>query len=398
MAAPDPLHTLPRNHNAALTGAALPAWAKQPTSHIASDPLKEFLTRLGIGIGILSAVLLLIGAVGIISEPIALTACFLGIATALGLIAGGKIWLIVIAFQESAVQGLLVLLVPYYWIIYPATRKGKALLPLALIISALAPVLICLAMIPLFFPHFQDGPRFNRRRPGLSGAEIAKIEAQIREAQATSPDAQVRRTVSFPTFEQLHGPIDPARAEQVLAELPGYVPGSFRFNAPQRIVAFQYLGPKEIASRYGLVLAARTKMFIGLQPTFSDGPLPPAENAVAANQPARDPFQVAPPPIPVVAPPAPIVDGTNELRTVSFQTLGQGDVNPTAAEQALAPITGYVAGSFRFDAQNQQATLQYRGTEPAAMQFGTALQQKLGMMVRLRPTFTNATLPANSTP
>lgn len=401
LSAHSPLDSLPPRPlempTAGLMSTSIPAWSKQPTAQRTASPLKTFLMRLGIGIGILSGVLLVLGAVGTISEPIALGTCFIGILAAVALVVGGRLWLIVMAFQESVVQGLLVLLVPYYWIVYPAIRKGRALQPLALIISALAPVLVCLAMLTLFFPHYQDGMSFDRPlHPGLSGAQVATIEAQIRESQTTSPNAQVLRTVSFPTFEQIGGPIDPARAEQVLAELPGYVRGSFRFNAPQRVVAFQYRGDEDLASRFGLVLAAKAKIFIGLQPTFRDGSLPPAVNALAANPPAGDPFQaLATPPVPVVDTAAAVISESTELKTVSFQTLGQGNVNPAAAEQALTPLAGYVPGSFRFDLQNQQATLQYHGTEAAALQFGSALQQKLGMMVRLRPMFVDGSFPSD---
>ena len=72
---------------------------------------------------------------------------------------------------------------------------------------------------------------------------------------------------------------------------------------------------------------------------------------------------------------------------MSFQTLAQGAVDPAAAEQALAQTNGYVAGSCRFDEQNQLVSLQYRGTEPAATQFAIALQGKLQTMVRLKPIF-----------
>jgi hypothetical protein len=67
--------------------------------------------------------------------------------------------------------------------------------------------------------------------------------------------------------------------------------------------------------------------------------------------------------------------------------MGQGAIDPSAAEQALTPVQGFVAGSFRFDLPEQLVTLQYRGTEAAAMQFASALQQRLRIMVRMKPMF-----------
>jgi hypothetical protein len=123
-------------------------------------------------------------------------------------------------------------------------------------------------------------------------------------------------------------------------------------------------------------------------PTFGDEAMLPKESSFAVNQPAvGSSTATATPPVPAINIAEAIATEANALRTVSFQTLAQGDVNQAAAEQALSQVNGYVPGSFRFDQQNQLVTLQYRGAEATATQFGFALQQKLQMMVRLKPMF-----------
>lgn len=309
---PDPLQLppaqpLPNSYavQPSVSSYAAPGRPAKPgaTKRPAATGLKDFLRPLGIGLGIMSAVLLLIGGLGLIAEPIALTACLIGVAATVGLIAGGRIWMLVMAFQESTTQGLLVLLVPYYWIAYGATRKGPALRPLALMFSSVVPILICLAMLAVFLPRYQGGMRMSvpgPRSSGLSRADLAKLEEQIRESRETSPDADVLRTVSFQSYSQIGGTVDLAKAEQVLAELPGYVPGSFRYDAPARIVAFQYRGAEDMAPRYGLYLAAKANVRMSFTPTFGDEATLPKESVDAANQPAVVPSTAAAPPVPAI--------------------------------------------------------------------------------------------------
>jgi hypothetical protein len=357
--------------------------AKKRAGSASSSELKQFLKRLGVGLGILSVVLFLLGGLGLIAEPIALTACFVGLGAAIGMIVGGKVWLLVIAFKESPAQGLLVFLVPYYWLFFLFTRKGRALHALALIVAALVPALICGAMLTVFLPRYQSGGSFSSsRRSGLSRSQLATVEERIRASRESSPDADVLRNVSFPTFSQI-GRLDDAKAEQVLAELPGYVPGSFLYDARGRKLSFQYRGAKEIARQYGLVLASQAKVIMSFTPTFHDQPLQLTEAKSDAGAAATETSQ--PPATPPVTPGAgadPPVE-----RTVSFQTLGQSPVNQAAADQALSQVNGYVAGSFRFDQQNQLVTLRFRGSDAAATQLGFALQRKLQMTVRLKPIF-----------
>jgi len=376
---------------AALGRPTMPGAKKRPAAKGLTPELKGFLRRLGIGLGILSGVLLLVGALGLISEPIALAACFIGIVAATGLAVSGRLWMLIMAFQESVAQGLMVLLIPYYWIVYGAIRKGLALRPLALMFSALVPLLICLGMLAVFLPRYQGGMRIpfpGSRSSGPSAADLAKLQEQIRESRSTSPDADVLRTVSFPSYSQVGGAVDLAKAEQALAELPGYVLGSFRYDAQGRIVAFQYHGAEDVAPKYGLFVAVKANVRMSFTPTFGDEAMLPKESTVSATRPVvGSAIPAATPPAPAINISEAVANASNKLRTVSFQTFAQGPVNQAAAEQALAQVKGYFAGSFRFDEQQQLVTLQYRGPESAATQFGFALQQKLQMMVRMKPMF-----------
>ncbi len=350
--------------------------------------MRIFLKRLGIGLGVLSGILLLLAGLGLIAEPIALVATIVAVGSAVVLILWGKIWLWVIAFQESVVQGLLVVFVPYYWIAYLVTRKGRALQAMSLVLSAAVPALLTMAMLALFAARYENVARSvyggSRRTRHISQSRIRAIEDRIRQAYETSNDQDVLQTVSFQSFSQVRGPVDPAKAERALAAQPGYVPGSFRFDVQQRKVMFQYRGGKEMARMYAMLLPAKADVMVALTPTFVEETDLPKTN-VTANNPAAAKTPT------VVRAPMTVSEAdeseSGALRTVSFQTLSQGQLDTTRAESVLAEMPGYAAGSFRFDQEQQRVTLQYRGQKAAATQYAFALQGKMLVMLRLKPVF-----------
>jgi hypothetical protein len=345
------------------------------------SPLKPFLIRLGIAHGVIAGVLLVLTLVGLLAEPVAMGVSLLAAFCAVGLLLAGYIWIVTIAFGETPGQGLLVLLVPYYWLVYVATRKGRAVHGLLVVLSALVPTLLSLLMLTVFSARYgfdiSSGSGRRSRPLRMTQAQEETIAQRITEGRAGSPEADTLQTVSYSTFSQINGPIDPLKAEQVLSELPGYEPETFRHDAAGRRVAIQYRGPQEIAKFYGLYLAGKGKITMSMTAKFLDE-LPPNTAAVAP-QTAAQPAALAK----LAAPAAPAPPA---LQTVSFPTLSEA-VDASKAEQVLSTSPGYIAGSFRFDAQQGTVTLQYRGTEAMATQYGLTLSSRAGIMVRVKPTF-----------
>ena len=171
-------------------------------------PLKGFLIRLAIIHAIIAGVMLLMTLVGLFSEPLAMGASVVAIVCTLGLLFTGRIWMIVIAFQETAVQGLLVLLVPYYWLIYMITRKGRTIQAFSVLVSTLIPALLGLGMVAVFMTRYEGGSPRARSSPFLSQSRRAETEKRIADMKITAPvlpppvvatpAEPVLQTVSFP--------------------------------------------------------------------------------------------------------------------------------------------------------------------------------------------------------
>jgi hypothetical protein len=265
---------------------------------------------------------------------------------------------------------------------------------LFLILSAAVPALLAMAMLGLFAARYENVARSVRgdsaRSSPFNASKVRGIEDRIRQAYERSDEKDVLRTVSFQAFSQVRGPVDPAKAEQALVDQPGYVAGSFRYDAGQRIVAFQYRGGREMARLYGFLLPAKADIMIALTPTFIEGAdLPATSTADTGQSRAVGPTAGVRPATDAVSP-----DPDSEvLRTVSFQTLGQGQLDLARADSVLGEMPNYEAGSFRFDQEQQQITFQYRGRKAAATQFAFALQGKMLVTLRMKPTFEEETAP-----
>jgi hypothetical protein len=131
-------------------------------------------------------------------------------------------------------------------------------------------VLMIVLGFALFNAGFQpDQPWARHRGPGLDRNQTATVIERIRSSYAASPNADVVRTVSFPVFS-INGPNPAGQAEQVLASVPGYVPGSFQLAADNKQATFQFKGEKEMAIQYALLLPGPTGIFIAFEPVFKE--------------------------------------------------------------------------------------------------------------------------------
>ena len=122
----------------------------------------------------------------------------------------------------------------------------------------------------LFSAGFQpDQPWARHRGPGLDRNQTATVLERIGKSYASSPDANVVRTVSFPVFS-LNGPNPVVQAEQVLAPVPGYVPGSFQLATDSKQITFQFKGDKDMAIQYARLLPGPTGIFLTFEPAFKE--------------------------------------------------------------------------------------------------------------------------------
>ncbi|MGE0608159.1 MAG: hypothetical protein AB7O62_13775 [Pirellulales bacterium] len=267
----------PWNPTAGVGGSPHPPKPATWRGRASSDQtLKGFLIRLALAHAIIAGVLLLLTLAGLFSEPLAMGASVVAILCALGLLFGGRIWMIVIAFQEATVQGLLVLLVPYYWLIYMITRKGRTIKAFAVLVSTLIPALLALGMVAVFMARYEGGSPRARSSPFLPPTRAPQARNPLPDTQIATPALPppvvvapiepVLQTVAFPLFGP--GQVDLAAAEKVLNTVSGYVAGSVRADAEQGVITLQYRGSEASATQYGLALSSRAGIMLRVKPTF----------------------------------------------------------------------------------------------------------------------------------
>lgn len=78
----------------------------------------------------------------------------------------------------------------------------------------------------------------------------------------------------------------------------------------------------------------------------------------------------------------------NVVRTVSFPVFSLNGPNPAVqAERVLAPVPGYVPGSFQLAADSKQITFQFKGDKDMANQYALLLPGPTGIYMAFEPVF-----------
>ncbi len=240
----------------------------QPKKGFSIDPdLKPFLVRLGIGIGIVCALILVTGIGGLFSEPVAIGSSIIGLIATVGLVAAALVWFVVIAFKENTVLGVATIFVPLLWSYCLAKNLRHSQLAIALLISALIPAVLTLAEAEFFKARYSTaGKSAARARQWAKNADnMVKL---IREQEAREPPTGQPRAATYKFSMRLK---EPARflseGERGLSQFSGYVKGSLALDETQNRMTFQHRGSDGLEQKYRLYLAFETNTFIGTRVT-----------------------------------------------------------------------------------------------------------------------------------
>lgn len=231
------------------------------------DPkLKPFLKRLGFGVGIICALIVLLGIVGLFSEAVAMGAVILGIVAMVGLALGGKIWLIVIGFNESTKLGLAAIFVPLFWIYFLTNRIGRSQLAFAVTVSSLMPALVSLALIGVLEPRHAPAGR-SAARENRMASKADQFTATVLRNEAKTPPAGEPREVTFSCIKKIEDPAKfVAEGNRGLGQFAGYVRGSLTVGQEKRTITFRHRGSDQLQSQYRLYLCAKTGILVRPQP------------------------------------------------------------------------------------------------------------------------------------
>jgi hypothetical protein len=231
------------------------------------DPeLKPFLKRLGLGVGIICALIVLLGIVGLFSEAVAMGAVILGIVAMVGLALGGKIWLIVIGFKESTGLGFAAMFVPLIWIYFLTNRIGRSQWAFAVTVSSLVPALVSLALIGVLEPRYSPAGRSAARENRMESKADQFVETVLRN-EAKMPPTGEPREVTFSCLKQIQDPAKfVAEGDRGLSQFAGYVKGSLTVDQEQRTITFRHRGSDQLQSQYRLYLSAKSGIPLRPQP------------------------------------------------------------------------------------------------------------------------------------
>ncbi len=233
-----------------------------------ADPItKGYLKKLGLGLAVLCGVVLLsMPLLAFPDSPVCLVPICLLALSVLVLVLWGRIWFVVLGFNQSVAQGFLVMLVPYYWLFFLVRNKQACVRPLVTMGAALVPGLFGLVIDTFFRPDFlHEGGGSSSLR--LSSSQYSRITKDLAEAAKLAGPSDVV-TAKFNVFTSPRG-FDVVAAERALARLPGYIPGSFQMAPDNKSLSLQYRGTRrDLAMRYAIVLPGESGIMVDLNPNF----------------------------------------------------------------------------------------------------------------------------------
>ncbi|MFO1065733.1 MAG: hypothetical protein U0892_17870 [Pirellulales bacterium] len=271
--------------NNTFPGPAVPAYQSTASVHASSPQaigpmaelrmpeIRSFTKLLGFVFGVHAVLVLLSLPLSFYPKSFV---CLIPILLAtIGMLAGlfaARIWIIVLGFKKSAAQGVLVLLVPYYWLIFMGMNRRVCLKPLLTLIATLIPVAMCMIVIFFFKPDFDGSGTGSGLQ--LSGKQLFENRMKLSLAEQKAAPGEIT-TVQFPVF-QVTDPQAAFKANNMLSTMPGYIFGSFKLSADQKSLTLQYKGSdKSCAPYYAMILPGEAGIFVVLQPQFIANPPAP---------------------------------------------------------------------------------------------------------------------------
>jgi len=227
------------------------------------DPeLLPFLKRLGLGLGAVCAVILLTAIGGFFSEPVAIVATVIGVVAMVGLVLAGRIWFVVIAFQENVMLGVASIFVPLLWSYCLAKQLRRSQLAFALLVSALIPGVVTLGVAGVFTARYSPEGR-KAARSARSASNADKMVKMIREHETKTPPSGEPREAVFVYSNRVE---NAARfisdGDSGLSQFEGYTKGSLAINETDRTVTLKYRGANDVAAKYRLYLGFKTNVFL----------------------------------------------------------------------------------------------------------------------------------------
>lgn len=230
------------------------------------DDFNSFVKKLGIGVGILAVVIIASLPLTSFSKSfLCLVPIFLVTASVVGLALWWRIWMIKLGFAKSTSQGVMMILVPSYWIFFVSQNKQQCMKPIAVLGSCIVPGLLGILIIAFFKPDI-DGASSGRSL-NLTFAQRAKVMDVLSKATADANPNEIL-TAQYQIWTIMK-PDAATNGELALVKLPGYVAGSMKISPDQKTLTLQYRSSdKTVATQYAFPLPGEAGIMLDLKPTL----------------------------------------------------------------------------------------------------------------------------------
>lgn len=231
-------------------------------SRAAALPLKPFLVKWAIVAGAVLGVLLAIGLLGLVWEPVAMAAIGLCLFAVLGCLFVGHVWMVIATGKENPLLGVAAFFVPLVAIVFAIYHKGSALRGLVVYMTSFAPVGLALLLLLFYGPLYSAEGRAAGRAAASADRQTRLVEMIHRTEQGVDPNAPVS-TANFTLLSSVNqSPQLQSQADAVLRQCDNYVPGSFQLDSTAKSVTFQFRGPETLSSQYRLLVSMATNSIL----------------------------------------------------------------------------------------------------------------------------------------
>lgn len=229
--------------------------------------MRPFLRQLSVGLIVLSVLMAITFAIGLLFEPVAMAAVGIALAAMLGMLIAARVWLCIVTFREGSAIGWLCTLIPVFEVLYVNARRGPTLKPAVLFAAAWLPLLLGLGMLLIYRPLYSGSGR-TASHAARSAAQVNNLEKLIHETErrvAANPadndgrlEAQVVTLRVLNPHQADHSTAE--KADTALRQFNHYIPGSFSLSEDHQLATFSHRGDLVLAHQYQLLVRIITRL------------------------------------------------------------------------------------------------------------------------------------------
>lgn len=237
---------------------AAPMAARQKKSSrkksVSSGAFPAFLNRWLIATGIVMALVVVLGVIGLSSEPAALAASLICVAAILGCVFGGVVWMVIDLAREDRQTAMMAAFFPPIGVMKSFQQKGPSQRGATVFLTMLIPTVVLGLMLLVFYPKYVGEGR-RAAQAGNWQNLMNQLDSKV------GPDSPVvSATIKVASNPGSLTGLEP-RCEELLRPHKSYVQGSLKIDEAARTISYQYRGDKMFDQMIAFYLGSATGAF-----------------------------------------------------------------------------------------------------------------------------------------